>query len=193
MNEELPSAVPERAVSNPPAEPQPVPQPTPPKQSRRRLWIIAGAAAAAVCLCAIGCLALGGSAYFKVMQETGPIQSVLDSFMSRMEAKDPTGAFALFSPRVQQQMKMSDLEKMLQGNNYVLFDGYRSLTVDNLNLTATANSDSRLPQGLVGQVQGTVRYDGGFEGTITGTLEKVNGVWMIYRVDIVVPPNKFAP
>ena len=113
------------------------------KRSNKNLWIIAGITIALICICSIICLALIGTGVGKVMVERAPVEAVLDSFMNYMEAKDVESAYALFSPRVQRQIPIDDVQEMIEGNNYVLFDGYQSLSVQNINLTAVAKHKSR--------------------------------------------------
>ena len=90
-------------------------------------------------------------------------------------------------------MPITDLEKLTQGNNYVIFEGYESLTVQNLNLAASANTNSDLPQGTVANVTGTVSYEDGFTGKLTAVLEKVDGEWKLFNFFVTVPPDKFQP
>jgi hypothetical protein len=164
-----------------------------PKKSNKNLWIIAGITIALICICSIICLALIGTGIGKVMVERAPVEAVLDSFMKYMEANDVESAYALFSPRVQRQIPIDDVQEMIKGNNYVLFEGYQSISVQNIKLTAAVNTNPDLPQGTVANVKGFIEYSDGFTGNFTATLEKVDGLWMIHRIDINVPPNKFQP
>lgn len=181
-------------------EPQPggsviqpgVPSPKPQK-SNRNLWIASGIAVAVICLCSILCIALTATGIGKIIVEKAPIESVLDAFMKDMAAKDIESAYDHFSPRTQRQMAVTELEKMIQGNNYILFKGYESLSVQNLNLTAAVNTNPDLPQGTVANVEGTISYEGGFTGQFNAVLEKVDGLWKIYNINVTVPPDKFQP
>lgn len=159
--------------------------------SNKNIWITLGIIVALLCLCSVLCLALGATGVGKIMVEKAPIETVLSTFMEDMEAKDVESAYALFSPRSQRQTPISDLEKMLQGNNYFLFEGYQSLSIQNINLTATANMDPDLPQGMVATVDGIISYEDSFTGQFYAVLEKVNGIWKIYNININVPPDKF--
>jgi hypothetical protein len=207
MTEQEPNTAPEREGQPPAMEPVPAAPPgsapaTPPAlaapgKPRKTLWIVAGSIVSVLCLCALAVLAVAVPTLVKsviaVMQERDPVTAVLDSFMQKMVARDTQGAYALFSPRAQRQVPVSEIAKMIQGNNYVLFDGYRQLEIDNLTLTAAVNTNPDVPQGTLANISGTVSYDGGIKGKLTATLEKVNGVWMIDRVDITVPPEKVKP
>src|SRR5689334_21696966 len=79
--------------------------PPAPTKSREYLWIILGTAAL-ICICSVICLALFGTGVGKIMVERAPIETVLDTFMKDMKAKDIESAYALFSPRVQKQVSM---------------------------------------------------------------------------------------
>lgn len=190
MSNELQQPVLEPQAETPPIDPDIVsPQPD---TSKRNLRVILGIAVVFI-LCSILCVALVVTGAGKLMRETAPVELVLDRFMTDMEAKVVESAYALFSPRVQRQMPIDDLENMIAGNNYVLFDGYQTLSVENLNLTAAATTNPDLPQGTVAKVDGTVSYDDGFIGDFAAVLEKVDGTWKLFSIKINVPPDKFQP
>jgi hypothetical protein len=193
MADEAQDLIQEQKIEHPVIEPMAV-APTP-KKPNKNLWIVLGIVTALICICscAILCVALGAAGVGQVMVETVPVTAVLDSFMKDMEAKDVESAYALFSPRSQRQTPITDLETMDQGNNYVLFEGYKSLSIQNLNLTATVNTNPDLPQGTVAKVEATVTYQDGFTGRITAVLEKVDGTWKIFNINVTVPPDKFQP
>jgi hypothetical protein len=174
----------------------PIVTPATTEESNKNLWIIAGLAIAIICVCSFCCIAmigLSGAGVGAVLTERAPVELVLDAFMKNMKAKDIESAYALFSPRVQREISVDDVQKMIAGNNYVLFDGYQSLSVQNLKLTAAANTNPKLPQGTVANVDGAIEYSGGFTGNFTAILEKVDGEWMIHHIQINVPPDKFHP
>ena len=189
MNDELQQDTSGPKVDNPPIEPNVVP-PTP-KKSNKNLWIIAGAVIVVLCLCSILCVALVGTGVGKVMVERAPVEAALDTLMKNMEAKDVEGAYALFSPRVQRKMPITNIEKLTQGNNYKVFEGYESLSIQNFNLSAAANTNPDMPQGTVANITAVVSYSDGFMGNLTAVLEKVDGEWRIYNFHVNVPPDKF--
>ena len=191
MNEEIQQPVSEPTVENPVIEPNVVPPP--PKKSNKNLWIVAGIIIAVLCLCSILCVALVGTGVGKVMVERAPVEATLDNLMKNMEAKDVESAFALFSPRAQRQMSITDLEELTEGNNYKVFEGYESISIQNLNLTAAANTNPDLPQGTVANVTAIVSYAEGFTGDLTAVLEKVDGEWKLFNFHVNVPPDKFQP
>lgn len=165
--------------------------PQPPK-SKRNTWIIAGAAVSILCLCSILCVAVFGAGMFTVYKEQAPVESVLDAYMRHMSNKDADSAYALFAPRAQRQIPFSEVQDLLEGNNYFLFEGYQSLSVEEINISATVNPDPDVPQGIVAEVTGTITYAGDVQGTFDGVLEKVGEEWMIDGVYVTVPPSKIV-
>jgi hypothetical protein len=161
------------------------------KKSNKKTWIIVSIVLAVIGLCIIICIAVFGVSMYKVYTETGPVTVVLDEFMTHMENQDVESAYALFSPRAQRQIPLSDIQDMLEGNNYILFEGYQNLSIVNLNISAAANTNPDLPQGTVATVTGTITYDEDIQGSFDATLEKVGETWMIDGVWVNVPPDKF--
>ena len=82
---------------------------------------------------------------------------------------------------------------MIQGNNFVLFEGYQNLSISSLNINAKVDANQDVPQGIVSNVNGAISYEGGITGTFNAILEKVNGEWQIDGINVTVPPNKFHP
>ena len=158
------------------------------KENKNR-WTIVVVVIAVICICSVICLTLAGAS----MVERVPVESVLDAFMKDMVAKDIESAYALFSPRAQRQIPIDEVQKLIDGNNYILFEGYQNLSVQSLNLAAAVNTNPDLPQGAVANVNGFIEYSDSFTGNFTATLEKVDGKWMIDSINITVPPDKFQP
>jgi hypothetical protein len=165
----------------------------PPKKSNRNLFLIIGGALLVICICTTLCIAVGGTGFLKIAQEREPVKEVIDSFMRAMVQKDTKKALELFSVRAQKKIKIDDLEKMLDGNNYVLFEGYQSLEIQNLNISQAFNTNQDLPQGTVAKVNGTISFDGGFTGNFNAVLEKEGETWQLHQINITVPPDKLAP
>jgi hypothetical protein len=194
MVDELQQPLPESESTNPPVTPDIITLQH--KKSNKNLWLILGIlgiVVAVICLCSILCVVLGATSLGKGIAEGAPIESVLDSYMKYMEAKDVESAYALFSPRVQRQIPTSTIQELTVGNNYVLFEGYQSLSVQTISIGAVVNANPDIPQGTVAKVSGTISYEGDFQGTFNGTLEKVDGKWQIDDISVTVPPDKFQP
>jgi hypothetical protein len=180
--------------------PEPIIQPsevvaTPPpiKKSNKTLLLVIGGMLLVICICIVLCVALGGTSLLKIYQEREPVSKVIDSFMQAMVQKDTQKAFELFSTRAQKQIKMGDLNKLLEGNNYVLFDGYQRIEIGNLNISKAFNTNENLPQGTVAKVNGTIFYTGGFTGRFDAVLEKEGDTWHLFNINVTVPPNKLTP
>ncbi len=163
----------------------------PPERPKRNLRLILGISAVVIC----SCLAIGGAIIAtglnKVSSEKAPVEAVLDRFMQEMLAEDVDAAYALYSPRAQRQFAKSDLNTLLEGNNFVLIEGYQTLTISNLNIKAVVNTNPDVPQGTVAEVTGIISYENEFSGQFTAILEKVDGDWLLDNINITVPPDKF--
>jgi len=159
-------------------------------KSRKNTGLIIRITIAIILLCVIICVAIFGASMYEIYTEKGPIESVLDAYMQHMVNKDTDSAYSLWSPRAQRQISVSEIEEMLEGNNYALFEDYRSLSVSNINISFAANTNPDIPQGTVAKVNGVVFFENGIQGSFNGTLEKVDDKWMIDSMYVVVPPNK---
>jgi len=188
MNEEM--------QQNPPLqENQTLPPPSDsvlhqPRKSNKKNWIIGGVVIGILCLCALVCVAVFGASMFKVFTEKAPVETVINTYMQYMAGKDADSAYELFSPRAQRQFSISAINELLEGNNYFLFEGYQGLSATNLNISISANADPDLPQGTVAEVTGTLDFEGDIQGSFSCVLEKVGDQWMIYNINITVPPDK---
>lgn len=189
MDDEKPQANDEFSLeSNPEELDVPLVQPEAPKRNLKHL---VGIAAVVV----FSCLVIGGvliaSGLNKISSEKPLVEFVLDRFMQEMLAGNVDAAYALYSPRAQRQFSKEDLDTFLQGNNFVLIEGYQSLTISNLNIKAVANTNPDVPQGTVAEVSGMISYENDFSGQFNATLEKVDGDWLLDFINITVPPDKF--
>jgi hypothetical protein len=160
------------------------------QKSKKKTRLIVGIVLVVLCLCSIVCVAVIGTGMYKVFLEKAPVESVLDTYMQLMANKDADSAYALFSPRAQRQISISEIQDMLDGNNYFIFEDYQNLSVSNLNISAVVNTNPDVPQGTVATVTGVITYEGGFQGSFNGTLEKVDGNWMIDGFYVNIPPDK---
>lgn len=191
MGEELQMSIQQPSNSDPVMEPlsaDPVP-----KRSKKGIWIMAGIYLVCVCICSVLCLILVSTGVGSVMKEKAPIEKVLDTFMKDMEGKDVVSAYALLSPRSRSKTPRSDLEKMLVGRNFILFDEYESITVENINISSNISSIPNSLQGTFAKISATVVYTDGFSGQMEAVMEKVDGSWKIYGFDIHLPPEKINP
>lgn len=187
MTDELQQASSQQKVSHEPQVFVPLPKPPKLKKSIRGIF---GVAVGVLCLGSIACLAILGILMNKVNTEKAPIELVVNDFMRYMADRDVESAYTLFSPRAQQQIPRSKIQEMLEGNNYLLFEGYQSLSVSNISISFVVNTNPDVPQGTVAKVTGIINFEGGIQGSFDGTLEEVDGTWMIDGIYVTVPPDK---
>jgi hypothetical protein len=136
------------------------------KKSKKKLWIILGLGVGVLILAAIFCYAIIGN----LSKEANPIQTISDTFMKYLVAKDAESAYALTSPRFQQQVPIDNLQQLINGENYNTIEGYQSLKITNIRV------NYGVPQ--TAEVSGVITYTS-TQGEFSATLEKVNNNWMI--------------
>jgi len=141
--------------------------------------------------CCTAAVFFGAKMFTGVVQEGTAVGEVLQDFMVYMERKDTTQAEKLFSSRALRQMGENDLDEMLEGFNYALFDGFLNLEISQLNIKKAVNSNPNLPQGTIAEITGVVNYEKGYKGKIEAVLEKENGIWKIHMINVTVSPEKF--
>jgi hypothetical protein len=163
---------------------------SPSKKSHNYLFIV-GALIIGLCLCTGICGITFGTGIFKTITERPKVEMVIDEFIRAMADKDTVKAYALFSTRSRRNISLADIKKMLEGNNYEVFDGYRSVTVKNLNFRIGFNSNHDKLQGTVVDATGIINYDDGLTGTFNAVLEQEGGIWRLFSFNITVSPGKF--
>jgi hypothetical protein len=168
-----------------------------PKKTRRTLVIVIGLVVLALCLCVGACLVVyvgSRESPIRLLLDQRAVTAVADQFMREMEKKDAEAAYALFSTHAQQYVALSDLKQFLDDDLYVHFEGYESLSVrDGGNFEIfwdVVGDDPRMPQGTVANLVVVVKYEGGYEGTLTATFEKEGREWGVYKLDVTAPPSK---
>lgn len=180
--------------SSEPTPPSAFVTPSPaPRKSRRTLFFVLGGIAGAIFLCVALAAVLIGRSILSIASEQAAIAPVVDHFMQAMAQRDANAAYQLFSSRAQRQTTLANISKLLDGANYVLFDGYQSVAIDSTNLTNAVNTNPDVPQGTVAEVSGKVSYRGGVTGTFRATLEKEGDAWRLFSINVVVPPDKLQP
>jgi hypothetical protein len=166
------------------------------RKSRKRLWMISGALVLGSLVClgllTAGVIALSG-ALVTFASERERVERVLDGFMRAVEDKDTARAYTFMSRRATKLWAMSRMEGMIKGNNYVIFDGYRSLQVSDITIGFQSSPQPGEPQGIVAQVSGSVTYDCGYTGDFEAVLEKEGDNWRIFGIQVNVPPDKLKP
>lgn len=127
----------------------------------------------------------------KVVTDGPKVERVLEDFMSAMAQRETQTAYALFSTRVKNQFPRSDLDGMVEGASYCLFDGFEEISINSLVFNATFNNRPDEPQGVTARVQGIVSYEGDYTGTLTAILQQEGDEYRVVNINVVVPPAKF--
>jgi hypothetical protein len=173
-----------------------MPSPTPTIKSNGNVFIILSIVVL-VGLCVIsacvGISGLIGAGVFKVITEKPKVESVIDEYLTAMDSQDAGKAYTLLSPRVKRIISLDDVEYLLEGNHYAVFEGYQSIAFTNFSLTMTYDYDPDMPQGLVAEVDGMISYADGFTGDFTAVLEQDGEEWRLYSINVNAPVEKFGP
>jgi hypothetical protein len=162
-----------------------------PRWSSKWPRIVGGVAILGLALCIGCCTVTFGSSTLTVITQKDDIMAVLDEYMLAMTNGNAEHAHSLFTDRVKRQMPLSKIEGMLDGANYMLFDGYLSLRAQTLRIGRMYDTDPNRPQGTVAHVDGTVSYADGYVGNFQAILEKEGTVWKLYYIRVNAPAEKF--
>jgi hypothetical protein len=174
----------------PPSAAQYIPEPEKPRSNRRTWWIIGIAAAVFLTLGTTVCCIAVLVPSFSAFADMDEVVAALDTFMSRMVAKDVDSAYDMVSSGGRSSITRADLEELIDGGNYALFDGYQSLEVSGFNVRSGANANPAAPQGSWVEVNGTVHYVNGYTGSFNAIVQQENGEWLIHSFFVNIPPDK---
>lgn len=137
----------------------------------------------------ISCGTVVGSASHQVSEAQGEAATLIDSYMRAMANRDAAQAHALLSSRAQAVYSIGDVEQLLQGSDYGLYEGYESAEVARVIVTSRLSTNPNVPKTMA-QVTGKINYQGGVTGTFEANMELEDGQWRLSKVWIVVPPEK---
>jgi len=126
-----------------------------------------------------------------IAREQPVIEEVANEFMRAMAARDTTTAYAMFSQRAQRQVPKDALDKLVQGRQYALFDGFQKAEVTGIKLSRGIFTNPNLPQGVFAVATGVVHYENDLTGQFNMVLEKEEGRWRIHNFHVTVPVEKF--
>lgn len=135
------------------------------------------------------CGGLIGSTSLEATEAQTEATALVGVYMRSMADRNPAQAYALLSSRAQAVYSLADLEQLLQGASYGLFEGYESLEVGSVAVTRRFSTNPAVPNTMA-QVKGTIFYQGGVQGTFEANMELEDGQWRLSKVWIVVPPDK---
>ncbi len=115
-------------------------------------------------------------------------EAILHEFMSAMVKKETDRAVVLFSDRA--GVTTAELKKLVQGNNYVLFDGYRDVIVTTIYGPPAFSNQPWGYAGGVWTVEATVNFEGDFTGTIKAFMEYDGAAWRLYGINVIPSTDK---
>lgn len=118
--------------------------------------------------------------------ERANVEKVVNTYFQRMEEKDITEAYSLFSPTAKRTIPESKVQELVEGPNHSLFSSFERATITNIQVMTS-------PTRTVANVQGTVTYEGGITGSFRGVVGREGNEWMIDGMHVTVPPSKLAP
>lgn len=118
------------------------------------------------------------------------ITEVLDAYMRAMAGKDIAQAYDLMSSRAKGVYSLSDVQQLVEGTDFALFEGYQSVAVGRVSVIRRVNTNPSAPT-VSAQASGVITYAGGVEGTFEAGFDQENSQWRLSKVWIVVPPEKF--
>jgi len=176
MNSDFSSQQPSNPFQSPPSA-------APPKRRNSLVWGIGIGCLACMCLCGGPLVLLTGFGVYQAVSQRDDVEQVIDASLADIAAQRPDEALARTSKRAIEHefITRETLEKLADNP---AFQGYQSARVTNINVSATYNSDPKVPQGTVANVSGTVEYDDGGKGTFQSTLEKENGEWRLFSLRV---------
>jgi hypothetical protein len=102
---------------------------------------------------------------------------VLDEFIKHMAARDAAAAYALFSTLAKQEVTVEALEGAAQGQFGDMVQGYKSLTVSNIEVNGAAD-------GAYADLSGSVNYEDGTSRNFTARMDKEGDAWLVTSVNI---------
>lgn len=118
-------------------------------------------------------------------QEIKSIEVLVQDFLTAMSNKDADKAYALMSSESDAQNQLSNIDTQLQGNKYVIFEGFREISLNEVNI-------SQFGTYKYAEVSGDVYYEEGFIGDFTAKVVKEGQEWKIQWLTVNAPAGKFA-
>lgn len=159
-----------------------------PRRGRSKLFYILAGVFGTVIVIALLCGGLTATGIFFAWRATSEVQPVLTEFMRNLADEDVDAAYAMMSEDGKKQMSRAALANFVNGPGRQYTYGFKSLTVQSLNRSMVANSNPNIVQGDVTSVQAALRYEDGSSGSLTATLQKIGGRWLIFGAHIERSP-----
>lgn len=155
----------------------------PAPQRNSFIWIIGIGLLASICLCGGPCVGLVGFGVYQAVGQRDDVEHVIDASLQDIEP----GRTDQVLTRISKRALDHDVITREQVENLArnpAFQSYKSARVTGINVSTAFNSNSKMPQGTVANVSGTVEYDDGGTGSFRATLEKENGEWRLYSLQV---------
>ena len=153
------------------------------KKKRRNRNLIIGAVVVGLAVL-VGCCMLVVSFVKDFAGNIGTGNEVLTEFLQAMSEKDVDSAYALMSERAKVEVSRDDLQELVDGANFVLFDGFEDLTITSTHQRTTTNFGTYL------EIEGIVLFEHEFRGSLEAIVHKEGEEWKITSVNVTVPPDK---
>lgn len=167
-------------------------RPLPDKPIKKSPWkligIIAGLIVLLTCICETGAAVYFTKKMVNNHLEQPEVLAVIDHFMYLMKYNNAEDAYNLFSARQQKITSLQDIEEMLDGDNYLMFEGYWELNLIEFEISIQKSYNLDWPQGTVAYVFCEVLYQKENLQLLEAILEKQDGEWKLADI-FVYPPS----
>jgi len=169
----------------PPENPfQPSASLSPPPRSRSWIWLLVGGVLGCMCLCSGLCIVPVGLGVYQAATERDDVELVVTGFLAEMDDGRFEQAASRFSTRASEagSIDAQALARLRDGNT-ALQDA-TAAHVATINVSRVFNSNRKVAQGNVANVNGTVDYQCGSQGRFRATLEKERGEWRLHSINV---------
>lgn len=121
------------------------------------------------------------------------VRDVIDASMTAMRDGDVDEAYSLMSNRSHTYIiSLADMERLQRQYSHV-FSKYQDVTITNFKLEWARANHPSLPQGTIAIVVGQLYFTDGFVEPLTATLEREDGDWRIYSLELGTAADGASP
>jgi hypothetical protein len=165
---------------------------TPPKKWRPSIFVIV-----LVSLCCLSAVVFSIYSYLYIQPDNAAdqaaIEKLVDQFMRDMAARDTVNAYALFTSAARRTIPLSDLEKLLEENDQVLYFGYQKVEITSLEVSSGLDISPSAVENRIAKVKGKVYYEGGSVGLLDAVFMRENHTWRIHNLNLNIPSLAGTP
>jgi len=154
------------------------------KHSRKRLVLLGGLLVLGILISIPICQFMFGF-FGSFPEEMKNTSQVIDEYLSAMAQKDAQRAYKVVYVNGNESIALADLEGLVNGNNYFVFEDYREHSFTGFEMTQVGSVK-------YAEISGDVTYETNFVGQFSAVLVKENGVWKIQGIQVVAPAEKFG-